>query len=194
MDLAALDLAGVDVPDLIAPDLLPICKGIIVTTLAGNGTAGDVDGTGGPNGTTEFHFPSGIAVDALGNVYIGEPYNERIRKLAADGSTSTVAGNGVAGLADGTGGASGTAQFNRPSGVAVDTLGNLYVADNMNHAIRQIAPDGTTTTLAGGRSSGFSDGDGCEASFTTPFMLAVRGRLLFVADALDHRVRKIQLP
>jgi NHL repeat len=164
------------------------------TTLAGNGNIGYVDGTGGPNGSTEFHGPGSVSLDASGNLFIGDSQNERIRKVAKDGTTSTFAGNGVAGFAEGTGGANGTAQFQYPQGTAFDASGNLYVADTWNNAVRKVAPDGTVTTIAGGPNSGFVDGDGCAARFSDPSMIAVSGKLLFVTDMLNNRVRKLQLP
>jgi sugar lactone lactonase YvrE len=164
------------------------------TTLAGNGIAGWGDGTGGANGTSEFRAPVGVAVDGAGNVFVADAGNHRIRRVAASGSTTTVAGNGIAGLADGSPGISGTAEFNHPSGIAIDSAGNLYIADSGNHAIRQISPDGTTTTLAGGLGAGFRDGDRCSAMFNNPFMIAVQGKVLFVTDEFNWRVRKIQLP
>jgi sugar lactone lactonase YvrE len=133
-------------------------------------------------------------VDGLGSYFVDDSHNVRIRKVAADGTTSTLAGNGATGFADGSGGTKGTAQFNYLQGAAFDGAGNLYIADTWNHAIRKVSPDGTTTTIAGGPDSGFVDGDGCASRFSDPSMIAIWGKLLFVTDMQNNRVRKIQLP
>jgi hypothetical protein len=108
------------------------------TTLAGNGMPGYMDGTGGASGTAEFYEPQGLAVDGFGNVYVADYGNNRIRVIAPNGTTTTLAGNGMAGYMDGTAGASGTAEFNNPGGVALDNNGNVYVADFGNNRIRLI--------------------------------------------------------
>jgi hypothetical protein len=164
------------------------------TTLAGNGTAGFVDGTGGIGGTTEFNFPTGVAIDGAGNVYVADGSNNRIRKVAPSGSTTTLAGNGTAGFSDGTGGPTGTAEFYSPLGVAVDGAGNVYVADERNNRIRMVAPGGTTTSVAGDGTSAYAEGAGCTARFNLPRGVAVSGKQLFVGDTSNSRVRLIQLP
>jgi sugar lactone lactonase YvrE len=87
----------------------------------------------------QFKSPSQIAVDAEGNVYVADQVNERIRRIAPDGTTSTVAGNGTPGFADGSG---DTAEFRRPCGMGVDPQGNLYVADFLNNRIRKVTITG----------------------------------------------------
>ena len=119
-----------------------IAPGGNVTTLAGNGIRGELDGIGRAAG---FNGPVGIAVDAAGIVYVADTYNDRIRRIARDGSVSTVAGSGKPGMADGLGTA---ASFDTPSAIAVALDGTLYVADTGNHAIRKIAPDGMVSTIA----------------------------------------------
>ncbi len=171
------------------------------STLAGNGDAGSQDGVG-ENAT--FTLPYGVAVDAQGTVYVADTFSSRIRKITADGTTTTLAGNGDAGFADGTGGPTGTAQFYFPFSVAVDTQGYVYVGDGYNSRIRKIAPDGTTITLAGnpavcgdaGSFTGgcFADGTGGDggAAFNLPVGVAVddAGRV-FVSDADNGRIRMI---
>ena len=112
-----------------------------VSTLAGK-TQGQ-DGTG-----TEatFNAPIGIAIDAVGNGYVADSFNHKIRKISPNGVVTTLAGNGTDGATDGTGTA---ASFSGPAGVAVDAMGNIYVADYYNHKIRKISPSGVVTTLAG---------------------------------------------
>jgi hypothetical protein len=134
------------------------CQSVTVSRLTGNGISGSVDGPA--TGTTDLREPSGVAVDGAGNVYVADSMDHRIRKVAPDGTTGTLAGNGTPGWFDGTGGATGNAQFDQPSGVAVDGAGNVYVADSGNRRIRKIAPDGTTSTLAGNGTVGYFDGTG----------------------------------
>lgn len=164
------------------------------TTLTGNGTLGFVDGTGGPNGSTQFFYPAGVTRDGAGTVYVADTSGARIRKVAPDGTTTTLAGNGTPGYVDGSGGASGTTELHFPVGMAVDSAGNVYVADHDNNSIRKIAPDGTTVTLAGSATPGFADGRGCDARFNGPIGVALSGKLLVVADETGERIRRIQLP
>ncbi len=185
------------------PPLAPPCGAtapaaaadVVVTTLAGNGTQGFVDGTGGPTGTAQFHDPNGVAVDASGSVYVGDYGNHRVRKIDPQGNVTTLAGNGTPGDADGTGGATGTAQLYFPFGVAVDHSGNVLVADAGSSRIRRIDPQGNVTTVAGNGTLGSKDGMGGRdgvASFAHPYGLAVdpAGNIL-VADLNNHRIRRI---
>jgi len=117
----------------------------VVTTLAGTaGQAGSTDATGA---AARFNEPSGVAVDASGNVYVTDTLNHTIRKITSAGVVTTLAGTaGQIGSTDGTGAA---ARFNGPTGVAVDASGNVYVADNGNSTIRKITPAGVVTTVVG---------------------------------------------
>lgn len=107
-----------------------------VTTLAGS-TKGFADGM---SGSAQFSFPSGVAVDVQGNVYVGDQWNHKIRKISPNGVVSTLAGS-IKGFKNGT-----SAKFNQPVGVAVDVLGNVYVADQSNHRIRIVTPTGVVST------------------------------------------------
>ena len=158
----------------------------VVSTLAGTGKAGAVNG----NSTqASFNGPAGIAVDASGNVFVADQNNHLIRKISTTGTVTTFAGNGKAGLLNGNGIA---AAFNGPCGIALDLKGNLYVADQNNKVIRKITPSGDVTTLAGSSSQGYADGKGIAASFTQPYGIAVdmQGNV-FVADRGANNIRKI---
>ena len=157
----------------------------VVGTLAGS-TKGFGDGTGA---SAKFNSPSGIAVDSRGNLYVVDSENNKIRKIATDGTVSTFAGS-TSGDADGTG---ASAQFDLPQGITIDSKGNLYVADTYNHKIRKILPNGLVSTLAGS-SVGFADGTGASAKFNLPFGVTIDSYgNLFVADSYNHRIRKITL-
>ncbi|XLZ71744.1 NHL repeat-containing protein [Massilia sp. SR12] len=142
----------------------------------------------GVGAAASFNTPSGVALDGKGNLYIADTGNHVIRKLAPDGSVTTVAGSGVAGFMDGQG---AQAQFNGPVGVAVDTDGMVYVADTYNDRIRRIAPDGSVTTLAGTGRPGFTDGTWDVAQFDTPCGIAVGKDGVYVADTRNDAVRRI---
>jgi sugar lactone lactonase YvrE len=152
----------------------------LVSTLAGSmGVSGSADGTGS---AARFNSPSGVAVDSAGNVYVGDAFNQTIRKITPAGVVSTLAGRaGVSGSADGP---ANTARFNAPQGVAVDTAGNVYVADTFNNSIRKVTPAGIVTTLAGvPGSAGVADGTGSAARFGNPFSVALDSTgIVYVAD------------
>lgn len=161
-------------------------NGGVVTTLAGNGTAGYVDGTGT---AAEFNGPGAAAVDSSGNLYVADYYDCTIRKISPTGVVTTLAGSGTAGYYDGTGAA---AQFNTPRGIAVDSSGNVYVADYQNNRIRKISPAGAVTTLAGSGSTGSADGTGTAAQFSDPIGVAVDASgVVYVADTGSQKIRVI---
>jgi sugar lactone lactonase YvrE len=160
-----------------------------VTTFAGNATGGYADGMGA--GAT-FNNPQGIAVDAQGNIYVADAFNNRIRKIAPDGTATTIAGNGTAGYS-GDKGTALNAQFYGPRGVAVDAQGNVFVADFGNNVIRQINTSGIVTTIAGNGTAGYNNGTGIDTvEFNSPAGVAVDNKgNIFVADYNNNVIRKI---
>jgi sugar lactone lactonase YvrE len=136
-----------------------------------------------------FGKPYGIVFDQASNLFVVDEYNQRIRKIAADGTTSTIAGNGTYGFADGI---STSAIFHFPDGIAVDDVGNIYVGDDQNNRIRKITPAGVVSTFAGSGAIGNADGTGTNAEFVGPSGLAFdNAGNLYVADRNNHRIRKI---
>src|SRR5438093_8894811 len=160
----------------------------VVTTLAGTpGVHASADGTGS---AAQFWQPWGIAVDSAGIVYVADQANSTIRKITPAGVVTTIAGAaGMFGSADGSGSA---ARFNSPGGIAVDSSGNLYVADTLNSTIRKITSAGVVTTLAGAPGiAGSTDGTGGAARLYYPYALTVTGTTLYVADTFNSTIRKI---
>lgn len=156
-----------------------------VSTLAG-GSEGFQDGAGS---AALFNTPSGLALDAAGNLYVADTGNHAIRKVSPEGHVSTLAGTGTPGYRDGPG---AQAQFNGPIGVAVDATGRVLVADTYNDRIRAIAPDGQVSTLAGGALPGDADGPADQARFDTPCALAVDAQgQVWIADARNDALRRL---
>ncbi|MFF5756956.1 RICIN domain-containing protein [Streptomyces longwoodensis] len=163
-----------------------------ISTVAGTGAAG-FRGDGGPATAAQLNLPLGVAVDGTGALYIAEYYNHRVRKVAADGVISTVAGTGAAG-ARGDGGPAVSAQLNGPHGVVVDGAGDLCIADQGNHRIRKVTADGTISTVAGTGVAGFGgdDGPAVSAKLNSPVGVAVDSTgTLYICDYSNHRVRKV---
>jgi sugar lactone lactonase YvrE len=157
-----------------------------VTTVAGNGLRGYRDGE-----ATEamFGYPTGIAVDAEANLYVADRRTHTVRKITPGGQVLTLAGNGQSGYADGKGRAS---HLREPISIAVNKDGTVYVADSGNNAIREITPDGTITTLAGGKDGGYRDGVGKEARFAWPTGIAVdTSGNIYVCDSHNNKIRRI---
>lgn len=158
-----------------------------VTTLAG-ARSGMADGTGA---AASFRLPHGVTVDSSGNVYVADRSNHTIRKITSLGVVTTLAGTaGMSGSDDQTGAA---ARFFLPTGVVVDSAGNIYVADQFNQSIRKVTSAGVVTTLAGNPGfSGNADGAGAAARFNQPSGITIGSDGdLYVADSSNHTIRKI---
>lgn len=156
----------------------------VVSTFAGNGTASYANGVGV---NAMFTGPYAIAVDPSDNLYVSDAANNRIRKITPDGTVSTYAGNGSATCVDGTGMA---ASFSMPRGITIDKAGNLYLSDHNVHRIRKITPGGVVSTFAGNGTNGTADG--ANGTFYYPAGLAADANdNIYVADQMNHRVRKI---
>ncbi|HML16094.1 MAG TPA: hypothetical protein VK419_03675, partial [Bryobacteraceae bacterium] len=163
----------------------------VVTTIAGNGISG-FSGDGGAATSAELSVPSGVAVDSLGNVYIADSRNNRIRKVSPSGIITTVAGNGAPGYS-GDGGPATAAELNNPTSVAVDPAGNLYIADSNNNRIRAIE-NGVIFTAVGNGTAGYS-GDGAGAGAAElfyPYGVALDSSgNLYIADTVNARIRMV---
>ena len=170
------------------PQAVPLEAGwpAVVMVLAGDGVAGMRDGAAD---RARFSDPFGVAAAADGAIYVADAGEaQRIRRIAADGAVTTIAG-GARGYQDGP---VAQARFDTPSGVAIDAWGTLYLADTANHAIRRISPDGMVSTIAGDGTAGYRDGPGRDARFNGPIGVAVdaSGRVI-VADTYNDRIRAI---
>jgi len=154
-----------------------------VTTFAGL-FQGNIDGTATD---AAFFNPYGLVIDPLGNLYVADTWNHCIRKITSQGVVSTIAGS-----SDGYLDATGTnARFSYPRSLAIDAQGNVYVADQGNHKIRKITPQGFVTTFAGS-TQGFANGIGSTAKFDTPYGIAIDAQgNVYVADQGNHKIRKI---
>lgn len=170
-----------------APSVSGRCE---VSTFAGK--AGENAFLDGMGAEARFNAPTGITSDRDGNIYVTEAQNNTIRKITLDGVVTTLAGQaGVIGFGfvDGVG---SNAKFKNPYGIAVDTNGNLFVADTSNHAIRKITPGSVATNIAGSGRQGFNDGNGINAKFKIPFGITFdTSGNLFVADTGNNTIRKI---
>ena len=158
----------------------------LVSTFAGSGTAGSANGAGA---AASFDHPTGIAVDNAGNVYVADKGNNLIRMITPAGVVSTLAGSGAAGSTNGTGAA---ASFNSPTGVAVSSVGNVYVADGRNNLVRRITAAGVVSTLAGTGTTGAVNGAIASASFNNPAGVALDSAgNVYVADGGNNLIRLI---
>ncbi len=175
-----------------------VSPGGVITTVAGNGVRG-FGGDNGPAILAQLAFPYGVAVDAGGNLYIADSFNQRIRRVTPGGVISTVAGAGVVGFS-GDGGPAVAAQLHNPRGVAVDAAGNLYIADWQSHRIRRVDTAGRISTIAGSLSPGFFpgfSGDGglaVLAELNSPRGVAVDSAgSIYIGEEGNHRIRRLTI-
>ena len=159
-----------------------------VTTVAGQNSAGYVDAIGK---AARFNYPSDVALDAKGVIFITDVSNQRIRAMLPDGTVSTVAGNASTGYVDGFGTA---ARFNSPETLDVSPAGYLLVGDRGNHRIRKVTKQGEVTTFSGSGAAGFVDGASAKAAFNYPWGLAIDGSgRAWIGDYNNHRIRRTAL-
>jgi uncharacterized protein (TIGR03437 family) len=164
----------------------------IITTVAGNGNQG-FSGDGGQATSASLDLPFGVTVDASGNLFIADTFNNRIRRVSTSGIITTIAGNGNQGFS-GDGGLATLASLSLPRGISVDASGNLFIGDQLNNRIRKVSTSGIITTVAGNGSQGFS-GDGgpaISAELSAPWGVTVDASgNLFIADANNERIREV---
>ncbi len=164
----------------------------IISTVAGSGLIGN-SGDGGPATAARMYSPSGVATDAAGNIYIADVINNKIRRVSSSGIISTFAGTGAAGNS-GNGGAATAANLRFPSGVSVDGIGNIYIADQGNYNVRIVNASGVISNYAGVSTSGY-DGDGGLATIAklgSPKNVYVDGwGRVYIADNTNHVVRLV---
>lgn len=163
-----------------------------IITVAGNGS-NSYSGDNGLATSAALNTPSGLCIDSNGNMYIADSGNNRIRKVATNGIITTIAGNGTAGYG-GDGGAAISAELNSPAGVAIDSLGRLYISDSLNSRIRRVNTNNVISTFAGNGTAGYSGDNGAatNAELSNPFGLSldIYGNL-YLADSRNQRIREV---
>ena len=166
--------------------LFKISSAGVITTYAGSGEEGSSDGV---DSVASFKCPWGICTDGIGNIYVADANDNKIRKVNQLGTVTTLAGSGILGATDGTG---NNASFYNPHGVYSDATGNIYVADTWNHKIRKISAQGDVTTFAGSGMAGSTDTTCVTASFNVPHGICIGASgEVYVADFNNHKIRKI---
>jgi len=165
----------------------------IISTVAGSGTAG-YSGDGGHATAANLLFPSGVALDVAGNIYIADEGNNRIRKVNTSGIITTIAGNGTSGYA-GDGSNATAAELSGPTGIAIDAAGNIYIADNNNNRIREVTISTSVITTIAGNGTGAYSGDGGAATAAELYgpcsvVLDATGNI-YIADMFNNLIRLI---
>jgi uncharacterized protein (TIGR03437 family) len=190
----AMDSAGnLYIADSLNQRIRKMTPGGAITTVAGNGTAG-FSGDGKSALNAQLNGPSGVAVDPSGTIYIADTNNNRIRVVTPEGIIYTLAGNGNAGYF-GDGGMAINGSLHAPQGVAVDSLGNFYIADTLDHRVRRVSQtDNIITTIAGNGNPGFGGdgGPGASAALNLPVAVTLDGAgNVFIADQGNGRIRMV---
>jgi uncharacterized protein (TIGR03437 family) len=168
-----------------------------INTFAGPGSTSGILGDNGPALSATLGAPGDVAVDSSGNVYIADTGNSRVRRVAPDGTITTVAGSGKSSDPTGftgDGGQATAAIIGEPAGIALDSAGNLYIADRLHSTVRKVTPGGVISTVAGGRPQVYSGdgGLGTLAGLYFPVKLAAdRAGNLYIADQQDNHVRLV---
>ena len=164
----------------------------IITTVAGNHSSG-FSGDGGAATNASLNSPFGVVLDASGNLYIADQYNQRVRRVDTNGIITTVAGNGST-LFSGDGAPATNSSLSRPAGVALHSSGSLYIADSFHYRVRKVTTSGIISTIAGGSSPSYS-GDGgaaTSAGLVSPYAVAFDALgCLYIADYGNSRIRKV---
>ncbi|HTA81385.1 MAG TPA: T9SS type A sorting domain-containing protein, partial [Bacteroidia bacterium] len=163
-----------------------------IYTVAGNGIAGFY-GDGGQASLAELYYPTGLAIDDSGNIYIADEDNNRIRKVTTDGVINTIAGNGIGGYS-GDGAPATLASLNFPGAVTIDNKMNVYIADSYNNRIRMINSSGIISTIAGNGTKGYSGDDGLAtaAQLYNPVGISLdTSGNIYISDSYNFRVRKL---
>jgi uncharacterized protein (TIGR03437 family) len=177
-DVLALPNGNLIIADQLNNRIRQVSPSGVITTIAGNGTH-NLYAPGIPATSSPMDWPSALAVHPDGTIYFAELHGNRVARIGADGRLSTVAGNGFPGFA-GDGGPASSAQLRKPAGIAIDSAGNLFIADTGNHRVRKVTPDGTIRTIAG------------DGALNTPMDVKVDAAgNVYIADTGNHRVRVI---
>ena len=187
------NLGDTYISDMINNRVRKVAASGLITTVAGTGVAG-FSGDGGAATAAQLHSPLALALDASGNLYIADSYNNRVRKVDGSGKITTIAGSGFCCKTTGSGGKATSAWLGEIDGMAVDGAGNLYLADQINQVIWEVTASGNISVLAGTGKSGFS-GDGgpaTQAEIDEPYGLALDASGdLYIADSYNERVRVV---
>jgi len=178
---------------LFSTSVCSLLKAQKIATIAGNGVQG-FSGDGGLATTATLGYPDAVVVDASGNIYIADTWNNKVRKIDSTGIITTFAGIGNQGYS-GDGGLSNKAELSGPNALAVDANGNVYISDANNFCIRKVDKNGIISTIVGGGISGLGDGGlATAAQLQSPTALALDAiGNLYIADFTDHRIRKVDV-